>query len=123
MTGAFGGISLYDGAIKQWSGNHEEESNNCSRNYLDCHDTGFWYETLAEYLAHWEEFVMKNIAYIFITLIITGGILIGCDTDAIKGSGDLITIEKDYEVRFKSLEILKCKNVGDLQKLIDSKTV
>lgn len=35
----------------------------------------------------------------------------------------ITAIEKDYSVRFKSIEILRCKNVGDLQKLVDSKGV
>lgn len=30
-------------------------------------------------------------------------------------------IEEEYGLKFKSIEILKCQNIGDLQKLIDSK--
>ena len=33
----------------------------------------------------------------------------------------ILAIEKDYNLRFKGLEILKAKNIGELQKLIDSK--
>jgi acyl carrier protein len=33
----------------------------------------------------------------------------------------ILAIEKDYNLRFKGLEILKVKNIGELQKLIDSK--
>lgn len=33
----------------------------------------------------------------------------------------ILAIEKDYNVHFKGLEILKVKNIGELQKLIDSK--
>ncbi len=33
----------------------------------------------------------------------------------------ILAIEKDYDVHFKGLEILKVKNIGELQKLIDSK--
>ena len=34
----------------------------------------------------------------------------------------IVAIEKDYGVRFKGLEVLKCNNVGALQNLIDSKS-
>ena len=33
----------------------------------------------------------------------------------------ILAIEKDYNIHFKGLEILKVKNIGELQKLIDSK--
>lgn len=33
----------------------------------------------------------------------------------------ILAVEKYYNIRFKSIEILRLKNVGDLQKLIDSK--
>ena len=42
--------------------------------------------------------------------------------DSLNHVNVITAIEKDYNVRFRSLEILKCKNVGDLQKLVDSKT-
>jgi acyl carrier protein len=41
--------------------------------------------------------------------------------DSLNHVNVITAIEKDYEVRFRSIEILKCKNVGDLQKLVDSK--
>ena len=34
----------------------------------------------------------------------------------------ILAVEKDYNIHFKGLEILKVKNIGELQKLIDSKT-
>ncbi|MHB9010755.1 MAG: acyl carrier protein [Ignavibacteriaceae bacterium] len=33
----------------------------------------------------------------------------------------ILAVEKDYNIRFKGLEILKVKNIGELQKLVDSK--
>jgi len=33
----------------------------------------------------------------------------------------ILAIEKDYNIHFKGLEILRVKNIGELQKLIDSK--
>jgi len=42
--------------------------------------------------------------------------------DSLNHANIIVAIEKDYRVRFKGLEILKCKNIGDLQKLVDSKT-
>lgn len=41
--------------------------------------------------------------------------------DSLNHVNVITAIEKNYGVRFKSIEVLKCKNVGDLQKLIDSK--
>jgi acyl carrier protein len=34
----------------------------------------------------------------------------------------ILAVEKEYNVKFKGLEILKVKNIGELQRLIDSKT-
>lgn len=34
----------------------------------------------------------------------------------------ILAIEKDYNIHFKGLEILKVKNIGELQQLVDSKT-
>jgi acyl carrier protein len=42
--------------------------------------------------------------------------------DSLNHANIIVAIEKNYGVRFKGLEILKCKNIGDLQKLVDSKT-
>jgi len=33
----------------------------------------------------------------------------------------ILAVEKHYNIRFKNLEILRLKNVGDLQKLVNSK--
>ncbi|GAB4147285.1 MAG: hypothetical protein Fur0015_13370 [Ignavibacteriales bacterium] len=41
--------------------------------------------------------------------------------DSLNHVNVITAIEKSYAVRFKSIEVLKCKNVGDLQKLVDSK--
>ncbi len=41
--------------------------------------------------------------------------------DSLNHANIIVAIEKGYSVRFKGLEILKCKNIGDLQKLVDSK--
>ena len=35
----------------------------------------------------------------------------------------IIAIEQEYKIRFKSLEIVNCKNISDLQKLCESKIV
>lgn len=41
--------------------------------------------------------------------------------DSLNHANVIVAIEKKYGVRLKGLEILKCKNIGDLQKLVDSK--
>jgi acyl carrier protein len=41
--------------------------------------------------------------------------------DSLNHINVILAIEKEYRVRFKSIEVLKCKNIGDLQKLCDSK--
>ncbi|MCK6615641.1 MAG: acyl carrier protein [Ignavibacteriaceae bacterium] len=41
--------------------------------------------------------------------------------DSINHINVISAIEKDFNVRFKSIEILKCKNIGDLQNLLTSK--
>jgi acyl carrier protein len=33
----------------------------------------------------------------------------------------ILAVEKDYNIHFKGLEILRVKNIGELQKLIDFK--
>jgi len=33
----------------------------------------------------------------------------------------IVAIEKNYKIKFKGIEILKIKNMGELQRLIDSK--
>lgn len=41
--------------------------------------------------------------------------------DSLNHANIIVAIEKDYGVRFKGLEVLKCNNVGALQDLINSK--
>jgi len=41
--------------------------------------------------------------------------------DSLNHANIIVAIEKDFGVRFKGLEVLKCNNVGALQRLIDSK--
>jgi acyl carrier protein len=41
--------------------------------------------------------------------------------DSLNHINVILAIELEYKVRFKRLEVLKCKNIGDLQKLCDSK--
>ncbi len=33
----------------------------------------------------------------------------------------ILAVEKEYNIKFKGLEILRVKNIGELQKLVDSK--
>ena len=42
--------------------------------------------------------------------------------DSLNHVNIIVAIETDYGIKFKATEILKVKNVGDLQRLIDSKT-
>ncbi len=41
--------------------------------------------------------------------------------DSLNHINVILAIEKEFSVKFKSIEVLKCKNVGDLQKLVDLK--
>lgn len=41
--------------------------------------------------------------------------------DSLNHINIILAIEKSLGIKFKGLEILKAKNIGDLQKLIDSK--
>jgi acyl carrier protein len=41
--------------------------------------------------------------------------------DSLNHINVILALEKDFQVKFKSIEVLRCKNLGDLQKLIDSK--
>lgn len=41
--------------------------------------------------------------------------------DSLNHINIIVAIEKNLGIKFKGLEILKAKNLGDLQKLIDSK--
>lgn len=42
--------------------------------------------------------------------------------DSLSHISVLVAIEKDYGIRFKTIEVLRLKNLGDLQRLIDAKT-
>lgn len=33
----------------------------------------------------------------------------------------ILAVEKEYNIKFKGLEILRVKNIGELQRLVDSK--
>ena len=41
--------------------------------------------------------------------------------DSLNHINVILEVEKHYNVRFKNMEVLRLKNVGDLQKLVDSK--
>jgi len=41
--------------------------------------------------------------------------------DSLNHVNIIIAVEKHFGIKFKSLEILRLKNVGDLQNLVDSK--
>lgn len=41
--------------------------------------------------------------------------------DSLTHAAVITALEKEYRVRLKNVEILNCANLGDLQKLIDSK--
>lgn len=41
--------------------------------------------------------------------------------DSLNHVNVILAIEKEFKVKFKGIEVLKTKNVGDLQKLLDSK--
>lgn len=41
--------------------------------------------------------------------------------DSLSHINVILAVEKAYSVRFKNIEVLKLKNIGDLQKLVDSK--
>jgi len=41
--------------------------------------------------------------------------------DSLNHINVIIAVEKHFNVRFKSYEVLRLKNVGDLQKLVDTK--
>jgi len=42
--------------------------------------------------------------------------------DSLAHVGLIAAIEKEYGIRFKTLEIIRLKNVGDLQAAVDKKT-
>ncbi len=41
--------------------------------------------------------------------------------DSLSHINIILAIEKNFNIRFKGLEVLRCKNIGDLQKLVNSK--
>lgn len=41
--------------------------------------------------------------------------------DSLNHVNVILSVEKRFNVHFKNLEVLKLKNVGDLQRLLDSK--
>lgn len=41
--------------------------------------------------------------------------------DSLNHINVILAIEKEYNLKFKGIEILKIKNIGELQQLIDSK--
>ncbi len=42
--------------------------------------------------------------------------------DSLKHVGILAAVEKEYGIRFKTLEVVRFKNVGDLQTAVNKKT-
>jgi len=42
--------------------------------------------------------------------------------DSLNHINVILAVEKEYMVRFKNIEVLKLKNIGELQKMVDSKT-
>lgn len=42
--------------------------------------------------------------------------------DSLSHVNVIVAVEKHFQVRFSNLEILRLKNVGDVQRLVDSKT-
>lgn len=41
--------------------------------------------------------------------------------DSLNHINIIVAVEETFNVKFKSMELLRLKNVGDLQKLLDSK--
>ena len=41
--------------------------------------------------------------------------------DSLNHVNVILAVEKYYNIRFKNIEVLRLKNIGDLQKLINSK--
>jgi acyl carrier protein len=42
--------------------------------------------------------------------------------DSLSHVNVIVAVEKQFKVRFSNLEVLRLKTVGDLQRLVDSKT-
>lgn len=43
--------------------------------------------------------------------------------DSLNHINVILSIEREYKIRLKGHEVFKLKNIGDLQKLVDSKLV
>jgi len=41
--------------------------------------------------------------------------------DSLNHINVILAVEKAFDVHFKGIEVLKCKNIGDLQKLVNTK--
>ena len=41
--------------------------------------------------------------------------------DSLRHLDVIAAVEREFSVRFKSLEVIRLKNIGDLQRLVDSK--
>ncbi len=41
--------------------------------------------------------------------------------DSLNHVNVIIAVEKHYNIRFKNIELLRMKNIGDLQKLVNSR--
>jgi len=42
--------------------------------------------------------------------------------DSLSHTRVILAVERDYGIRFKTMELLRLKNVGDMQALVDSRT-
>jgi acyl carrier protein len=42
--------------------------------------------------------------------------------DSLNHINMILAVEKEYNIRFKNIEILRLRNIGELQSLVDSKT-
>ena len=42
--------------------------------------------------------------------------------DSLSHINVILAVEKEYRVRLKGIEVLRLKNIGELQKLVDSKS-
>jgi acyl carrier protein len=71
-----------------------EELKNTIQSALKIEDFDFTDETLATQVPGWDSLSHINV---------------------------ILAVEKHYGIRFKNIEVLKLKNIGDLQKLIDTK--
>lgn len=41
--------------------------------------------------------------------------------DSLRHAHVIDALEREYNIRLKNLEVLNCENIGDLQKLVDSR--